>query len=85
MHAEFGIPVIDVAKSRLRTLPTLCRCGAEPPCVRCSSPPGCPASTRRTSCGVWLAGIGCPTRCAAPARHAQAGLPAATLTGHQPG
>jgi hypothetical protein len=65
-HAEFGIPVIGVAKSRFRTLPTRCRSCADPRRVRCSSRlPGCPQPTPRTWSGAWSAGTGCPTRCAA--------------------
>ncbi len=65
-HAEFGIPVIGVAKSRFRTathaLPV--KRGSS---VRCTSPPpGCPQPTRRAWSGAWLAGTGYPTRCAAP-------------------
>ena len=42
-HAEFGIPVIGVAKSRFRTATTRCRSCADPRYARCSSPPpGCP-------------------------------------------
>jgi deoxyribonuclease V len=32
-HAEFGIPVIGVAKSRFRTQPTRCRSCADPRCT----------------------------------------------------
>jgi len=38
-HAEVGIPVIGVAKSRFRTLPTRRRSCADPRDARCSSPP----------------------------------------------
>ena len=66
-HAEFGIPVIGVAKSSFRTathaVPVLRGSSAR----RCSSPrPGYPAPTRRTWSGGWPASTGCPTPCAAP-------------------
>src|SRR5208337_3752646 len=66
-HAEFGIPVIGVAKSRFRTATTRCQSCADPRCARCSSlPPGCRQPTRRTWSGAWPAGTGCRTHCAAP-------------------
>jgi deoxyinosine 3'endonuclease (endonuclease V) len=66
-HAEFGILMIGVAKSRFRTATTRCRQCADPRCARCSSlRPGCPAPTQRTWSGAWRAGTGCPTHCAAP-------------------
>jgi deoxyinosine 3'endonuclease (endonuclease V) len=66
-YAEFGIPVIGVAKSRSVRLSTRSRSCADPRCARCSSPPPeCPRPTRRTWSGAWPAGTGCPTRCAAP-------------------
>jgi len=66
-HAEFGIPVIGVAKSRFRTATPRSRSTADPRCARCSSlRPGCPQPTRPTWSGAWPAGTGCPTHCAAP-------------------
>jgi len=67
-HAEFGIPVIGVAKSRFRTATR--RAGPArilgPPAVRHRSR-GCPQPTQRTWSGAWPAGTRCPTPCAAPA------------------
>ncbi len=49
VHAEFGIPVIGVAKSRFPRRPTRSRSCADLHCARCSSPrPGCPQPTPRT-------------------------------------
>ena len=63
--AEFGIPVIGVAKTRSARLPTRCRSCTDPRYARCTSlRPGCPAPTRRTWYGVWPAGTGWPTPCA---------------------
>ena len=66
-HAEFGIPVIGVAKSRFRTATHAV------PVVRGSSVrplfslrPGYPAPTRRIWSGAWPGVTGCPTPCAAP-------------------
>src|SRR5580658_9084993 len=55
-HAEFGIPVIGVAKSRFRTathaVPVVRGSSVRP----CSSlRPGCPAPMRRTWSGAWPA------------------------------
>jgi Endonuclease V len=83
-HAEFGIPVIGVAKSGSAPRPTRCRSRADPRYARCSSPPpGCPAPTRRTWSGAWPAGTGCPTPCADTL--ARAGPTIAAMTGRQPG
>ncbi len=57
-HAEFGIPVIGVAKSRFRTATHAV------PVVRGS--PVRPQPTRRTWPGIWPAGTGCAMHCAAP-------------------
>jgi deoxyribonuclease V len=66
-HAEFGIPVIGVAKSRFRTATHAVPVVRGSSYARCSSPPpGCPQPTRRTWSGAWPAGTGCPTHCAAP-------------------
>ena len=66
-HAEFGIPVIGVAKSRFRTATHAVPVVRGSSAARCSSrPPGCPRPTRRTWSGAWRAGTGCPTHCAAP-------------------
>ena len=66
LAAEFGIPVIGVAKTRSARLPTRCRSCTDPRYARCTSlRPGCPAPTRRTWYGAWPAGTGCPTPCAA--------------------
>ena len=66
-HAEFGIPVIGVAKSRFRTathaVPVVRGSSGRPLYVTAA---GMPALTRRTWSGAWPAGTGCPTRCAAP-------------------
>ena len=66
-YAEFGIPVIGVAKSRFRTATHAV------PVVRGSSgrslfvtAAGMPAADARTWSGAWPAGTGCPTHCAAP-------------------
>ena len=65
-HAEFGIPVIGVAKSRFRTanhaVPAMRRSSARPLFVTAA---GMPQPTPRTWSGAWSAGTGCPTRCAA--------------------
>jgi deoxyinosine 3'endonuclease (endonuclease V) len=83
-HAEFGIPVIGVAKSRFRTPPTRYWSCADPRHARCSSPrPGCPRPTRPAWSGAWPAGTGCPTHCAAPIL-TRTGPPAATMTDRQP-
>jgi deoxyribonuclease V len=61
-HAEFGIPVIEVAKSPLRTathaVPVPHRSPARPLLVTAA---GMPAADRRTWSGTCPAGIGCPT------------------------
>jgi deoxyribonuclease V len=66
-HAEFGIPVIGVAKSRFRTathaLPVVRGTSARPLFVTSA---GMPQPTRRTWSGAWPTGTGCPTHCAAP-------------------
>ena len=67
-HAEFGLPVIGVAKSRFRTathaVPVL---RGIPRCARCLSlRPGCPQAGLLTWFGAWPADTGCPTPCAAP-------------------
>ena len=65
-HAEFGIPVIRVAKSRFRTathaVPAMRRSSARPLFVTAA---GMPAADAATWSGAWSAGTGCPTRCAA--------------------
>ena len=65
--AEFGIPVIGVAKSRFCTathaVPVVRGSSARPLFVTAA---GTPQPTRRTWSGAWPAGTGCPTHCAAP-------------------
>jgi hypothetical protein len=66
-HAEFGIPVIGVAKSRFRTathaVPVARGSSVRPLFVTAA---GCPAPTRRIWSGAWLpTDTGCPTPCAA--------------------
>ena len=52
-HAEFGIPVIGVAKSRFRTATHAVPVVADPRDARFSSlRPGCPQPTRRTWSGA---------------------------------
>ena len=67
VHAEFGIPVIGVAESRFRTathaVPVLRGSSVRPLFVTAA---GMPAAEAATWSRVWLAGTGCPTRCAAP-------------------
>jgi len=68
-HAEFGVPVIGVAKSPFpaatHAIPVL----RAPLRARCSSPPpACPALTQLIWSGTWLAGSGYPMPCAAPTR-----------------
>ena len=66
-HAEFGIPVIGVAKSRFRTathaVPVVRGSSVRPLFVTAA---GMPAAGAATWSGAWPAGTGCPTRCAAP-------------------
>jgi deoxyribonuclease V len=67
VHAEFGIPVIGVAKSRFHTATHAVPVARDPRDARCSPRrPGCPALRRRTWSGAWPAGTGCPTHYAAP-------------------
>ena len=67
VHAEFGIPVIGVAKSRFRTathaVPVQRGSSVRPLFVTAA---GMPAADAATWSGAWPAGTGCPTRCAAP-------------------
>ena len=66
-HAEFGIPVIGVAKSRFRTATHAVPVVRGSSVRRCSSlRPGYPAPTRRIWSGAWPGATGCPTPCAAP-------------------
>jgi deoxyribonuclease V len=86
-HAEFGIPVIGVAKSRFRTathaVPVVRGSSARPLFVTAA---GCPAPTRQAWSDGWLDGTGCPTPCAAPTsshgsvRRSQHDRPPARLT-----
>ena len=66
-HAEFGPPVIGVAKSRFRTathaVPVLRGSSVRPLFLLLR--PGCPQAGRRTWSGAWPTGTGCPTPCAA--------------------
>jgi hypothetical protein len=75
-HAEFGVPVIGVAKSAFRTAIHAVPVLRGPPRARCSSPlPECPGTTQLTWSGTWLAASGSPTPCAASMRSpAKAGL-----------
>jgi deoxyribonuclease V len=67
VHAELGIAVIGVAKSRFRTATRAVPVLRGSPVRPLLSPrPGCPRPTPRTWSGAWPAGTGCPTRCAAP-------------------
>ena len=67
VHAEFGIPVIGVAKSRFRTathaVPVVRGSSVRPLFVTAA---GIPAPTRRIWSGAWPGATGCPTPCAAP-------------------
>ena len=66
-HAEFGIPVIGVAKSAFRTaghaVPVRRGTPVRPLFVTAA---GCPAAKQQTWCGTWVDSTGCPTRYAAP-------------------
>jgi deoxyribonuclease V len=61
-HAEFGVPVIGVAKSAFRpathAIPVLRGASARPLYVTAA---GCPAPTPPTSSGIWQVSTGCPT------------------------
>ena len=66
-HAEFGIPVIGVAKSRFRTathaVPVVRGSSARPLFVTAA---GMPSADAADLVGAWPAGAGCPTHRAAP-------------------
>jgi deoxyribonuclease V len=87
-HAEFGIPVIGVAKTAFCTashaIPVQRGTSARPLFITAA---GMPALTPQTSSGIWPAATGCPTPSAAPTpSHAPAcpSIPLAdtTLTKH---
>ena len=67
-HAEFGVPVIGVAKSRFRTathaVPVVRGSSMRPLFVTAAGMPAADAAD--LSLRRWPAGTGCPTHCAAP-------------------
>ena len=85
-HAEFGIPVIGVAKSRFRTathaIPVVRGASGRPLFVTVAEMPAADAAdlVRR------MAGRAPAARRTAPRRHPRTGwsIPAATMTGRQP-
>src|SRR6516164_3816920 len=85
LAAEFGIPVIGVAKTRSARLPTRCRSCADPRYARCTSlRPGYPAPTRRIWSGAWPGATGCPDALRRADTLARAGPPAISMTDRQP-
>jgi deoxyribonuclease V len=85
-HAEFGIPMIGVAKSWFRTASPRCRPCADPRDGGCSSRrPGCPQPPRRTWSGAWPAGTRLPDALRRADTLARTGPLAVTMTDPQPG
>ena len=81
-HAEFGIPVIGVAKTAFRAASRAVPVLRGSSVRRCSSRrPGCPAAKLRTWCGTWPDSTGCPTRYAAPTHSHARARPPNSLTG----
>ena len=67
-HAEFGVPVIGVAKTAFRAATHASRsyAGNALPGRCMSRPPGCPTTRPRTWFAIWQAVTGCPMPSAAP-------------------
>ena len=75
-YAEFGVPVIGVAKTAFRVathaVPVARGKGPPGPCM--SRPPGCPATRPRIWSAAWQAATGCPTPSAGSTASPEFGL-----------
>ena len=75
-YAEFGVPVIGVAKTafRVATHAVPVAGGKAPPGPCMSRPPGCPATRPRIWSAAWQAATGCPTPSAGSTASPEFGL-----------